>query len=71
MAFTTDQKLIKKKKRCAKQSELTILKIRRPCMALTAGSTNVINNPIIGSPNSPRTDSELMLNDAQSLQACL
>jgi hypothetical protein len=52
-------------------SGLTVLEIRRPCVALIPGATNVVNNPITGSPHSPHTDSELMLNNAQCLQARL
>jgi hypothetical protein len=40
-------------------------------MALIPGATNVVNNPITGAPHSPHTESELMLNNAQCLQARL
>jgi hypothetical protein len=56
--------LIEKRFDVQSKSRLTVLEIRRPRVALIPGATNVVNNPITGSPHSPHTDSELMLNNA-------
>lgn len=70
IAFTTNG-ADRKKIDGQSMSRLTVLKIRRPCVALIPRATNVVNNPITAPPYRPHTDSELMLNNAQCLQARL
>jgi hypothetical protein len=55
--------LIKKKIDVQSKSRFTVLEVRRPCVALIPSATNVVNNPITGSPHRAHTDSELMLNN--------